>query len=257
MGRYNIIMDNNAELLKKRFAELAHRADGRGCLLYSGFLSLGEQAVLASVERTLSAPYALYGGAEGCERRMARFGYADADDAGGYPIAVIEIAPKGERFAPELTHRDYLGALMHTGVERERIGDIVVRGKRGYAFVEASLAPYFADTLEAVGRTGVVCRICADVPEGELFRTEDGIVRVSSLRLDALAAQAFHISRGDAAELFTAERVFVNGALAKAPSAAPKEGDIISVRGFGRFIFSAVSGQSKKGKLVVEIKRYV
>ena len=49
----------------------------------------------------------------------------------------------------------------------------------------------------------------------------------------------------------------MNGALAKGPSAAPKEGDIISVRGFGRFIFSAVSGQSKKGKLVVEIKRYV
>ena len=51
--------------------------------------------------------------------------------------------------------------------------------------------------------------------------------------------------------------VFVKGALAKGPSAAPKGGDIISARGFGRFIFSAVSGQSRKGKLVVEIKRYV
>ena len=146
---------------------------------------------------------------------------------------------------------------MHTGVEREKIGDIIVRGKHAYAFVEAPLAPYFADTLETVGRTSVVCRAGAVVPEGELFRAEEGIVRVSSLRLDALIAQAFRLSRGDAAELFTAERVFVNGALAKGPSAAPKEGDIISVRGFGRFIFSAVSGQSKKGKLVVEIKRYV
>ena len=118
-------------------------------------------------------------------------------------------------------------------------------------------APYFADTLETVGRTSVVCRVGAVVPEGELFRAEESIVRVSSLRLDALIAQAFRLSRGDAAELFTAERVFVNGALAKCPSAAPKEGDIISARGFGRFIFSAVSGQSKKGKLVVEIKRYV
>ena len=113
---------------------------------------------------------------------------------------------------------------------------IIVRGKRAYAFVEAPLAPYFADTLETVGRTSVVCRAGAVVPEGELFRAEESIVRVSSLRLDALIAQAFRLSR---------------------PSAAPKEGDIISARGFGRFIFSAVSVQSKKGKLVVEIKRYV
>ena len=250
-------MNNDTELLKKRFAELSRRADGRGCLLYSGFLSLNEQSALASIARTLPAPYSLYGGAEGCERRMARFGYAEGDDTEGYPIDIIEIAPRSEKFASDLTHRDFLGALMHTGVEREKIGDIIVRGKHAYAFVEASLAPYFADTLETVGRTSVVCRAGAVVPEGELFRTEESIVRVSSLRLDALIAQAFRLSRGDAAELFTAERVFVNGALAKGPSAAPKEGDIISARGFGRFIFSAVSGQSKKGKLVVEIKRYV
>ena len=89
---------------------------------------------------------------------MARFGYAEGDDTEGYPIDIIEIAPKSEKFASDLTHRDFLGALMHTGVEREKIGDIIVRGKHAYAFVEAPLAPYFADTLETVGRTSVVCR---------------------------------------------------------------------------------------------------
>lgn len=132
-------MNNDTELLKKRFAELARRADGRGCLLYSGFLSLNEQSALASVARTLPAPYSLYGGADGCERRMARFGYAEGDDTEGYPIDIIEIAPKSEKFASDLTHRDFLGALMHTGVEREKIGDIIVRGKHAYAFVEARL----------------------------------------------------------------------------------------------------------------------
>ena len=171
-------MNNDTELLKKRFAELSRRADGRGCLLYSGFLSLNEQSALASIARTLPAPYSLYGGAEGCERRMARFGYAEGGDTEGYPIDIIEIAPKSEKFASDLTHRDFLGALMHTGVEREKIGDIIVRGKHAYAFVEAPLASYFADTLETVGRTSVVCRAGAVVPEGELFRTEEGIVRV-------------------------------------------------------------------------------
>ncbi len=250
-------MNTDAEALKKRFIELARRADSRCSLIYSGFLSLNEQAVLSSIERTLPVPVAFYGGAQGCERRVARFGAGEDDGFEDYPIEIIEIAPKNEKFAGDLSHRDFLGALMHTGIEREKIGDIILRGKRAYAFVEASLAPYFADTLETVGRTSVVCRAGVDLPAGELYRTEDAAVRITSLRLDALTAQVFRLSRSEAAELFSSDRVFINGALAKGPAVSPKEGDIISARGLGRFIFAGVSGQSKKGKLIADIKKYV
>lgn len=250
-------MNTDAEALKKRFIELARRADSRDGLIYSGFLSLNEQSVLSGLERTLPVPVAFFGGAQGCERCVARFGVSEEEGFDDYPIEIIEIAPKNEKFAGDLSHRDFLGALMHTGIEREKIGDIILRGKRAYAFVETSLAPYFADTLETVGRTSVVCRAGVDLPAGELYRTEDAAVRITSLRLDALTAQVFRLSRSEAAELFSSERVFINGALAKGPAASPKEGDIISARGLGRFIFAGISGQSKKGKLIADIKKYV
>ncbi len=254
---YNIIMMNDTDLLKKRFTELSRRADGRGSLEYSGFLSLSEQSALNSCARTLPTPYVLYGGIEGCERCMARFGFYDDTDCTDFPIEIIEIAPRGEKFSLELTHRDCLGALMHLGVEREKIGDIIVRGKRAYAFVDASLAPYFVAELESVGHTSVNCTVCADVPQGELFRTQALSVRIPSLRLDTLVAQVFKLSRTQAQQLFSSERVFVNGAVAKGPAASPAQGDIISVRGHGRFIFVQISGQSKKGKLIAEIELYV
>lgn len=254
---YNNAMMNDTDLLKKRFMELSRRSDGRGSLEYSDFLSLSEQAVLSSCERTLPTPYVFFGGAEGCERRMARFGFYDDEDYRDFPIEIIEIAPRAEKFSSELTHRDYLGALMHLGVERERIGDIIVRGKRAYAFVDASLAPYFVAELESVGRTSVNCTISANVPQGELFRTEASCVRIPSLRLDALVAQVFKLSRTQAQQLFSSERVFINGAAAKGPAASPAQGDIISVRGLGRFVFVQISGQSKKGKLIAEIELYV
>lgn len=250
-------MNNDNEALKKRFSELARRADERGSLVFSGFLALNEQAALMQAARTLAAPYSLFGGAAGCERRMACFGYLQEGEQAPYPIELIEIAPRSEKFAAALTHRDFLGALMNLGIEREKIGDIIVRGKRAYAFAESSLAPYLAATLESVGRTSVICRAGVELPQGELFQTQAKALRVATLRLDALTAQAFGLSRAQAAQLFAAERVFVNGALAKGPAAAPKEGDIISARGHGRFIFEEISGQSKKGKLIAQIRVYV
>lgn len=254
---YNNNMDNSNELIKKRFIELSKRAGERGCLLYTGFLSLNEQALLCSLARFLYSEYALYGGADGCERRMARFGHSGEEGFSDFPIECVEIAAKSEKFSAPLTHRDCLGALMSMGVEREKIGDIVVRGKKAYVFTDRQLAHFFAGGLDSVGRTSVACSVGAHLPEGELYKTEEVAIRVASLRSDSIIAQLFRLSRGDAAALFAKELVFINGGMAKSASSAPKEGDIVSVRGYGRFIFEGVSGESKKGKLIVKLKRFV
>ena len=90
-------MDNSNELIKKRFIELSKRAGERGCLLYTGFLSLNEQALLCSLARFLYSEYALYGGADGCERRMARFGHSGEEGFSDFPIECVEIAAKSEK----------------------------------------------------------------------------------------------------------------------------------------------------------------
>ena len=73
---------------------------------------------------------------------------------------------------------------------------------------------------------------------------------VSSVRLDALIALAFKASRSSMVSFIEGGHVFVNGKLITSNGYEPKEGDIISVRGKGRFIFDGVSHQTKKGAAV-------
>ena len=88
-----------------------------------------------------------------------------------------------------------------------------------------------------------------------LFETRRMLVQVASQRVDALVAHVFKMSRGDAQALFPAGKIFVSGRLCESPGHTPKSGDVISVRGFGRFRYVGVESLSKKGKenTVVEV----
>ncbi|HWQ51058.1 MAG TPA: YlmH/Sll1252 family protein [Terriglobales bacterium] len=231
-------MQDEERRLKNRFFELYERG---GC---SEFLTTGEQQVLA---RTGLA-CALEGGHEGAERRVADFGAAAK-------LACLEIAPLSEKFAGDVSHRDFLGALMGLGLRRETMGDIVPVGKTGYLFCLESVADFIVSELKEVGRTRVkVTR--GELPEGAAALPEAVSVVVSSLRLDGLVAAVFDLSRAQSAELFARERVLLGGVPAKGPAQEAKAGDIVSVRGFGRFRFDGEERETRKGRLRVMIRKY-
>jgi RNA-binding protein YlmH len=144
---------NGEELLKRRFAELSQRAYSSGVPVYTAFLNIAEQALLQSL-RLPACPYALWGGAEGCERRVARFSLREADD-GEWPIKCLLIEPRGKKFSEALTHRDFLGAVLALGIERGTVGDIVVREKSAYLLCLEGVARFIADNLGEVRRTAV------------------------------------------------------------------------------------------------------
>ena len=242
---------------KKRFIELAARADARCRYCFTEFLDLAGQNELQSVKRQLAVPYSLFGGVEGCERRVARFG---SEDICGYeepfPIVCLKISPRSAKFAETLTHRDFLGSLMALGIERELLGDIVVHDS-AYLFCLERIAPFIIDSLSEVKHTYVNVTQVEAPPEGELFKTQSISVQIQSERLDALVAHIFKLSRGDAQELFGRDLIFVNGAACPNTSYAPKSGDIVSVRGYGRFKYIGVSSLSKKGKSNVTAELYI
>lgn len=248
---------NDDGMLKKRFAELAKKAYSRGAYTYTGFLSLAEQAELDSVRKSLDAPFELIGGVEGCERRVAAFGSAELCGAEpNAPIVCISIRPLNKKFADELTHRDFLGALMNLGVERDTLGDIVIKPEGAYLFCLDKMERFIIDELTRIKHTSVRCERTQELPQGELFELKEELIQASSERLDAMIAKAYKLSRETSAELFREQRVFVNSALCENSSRAPHEGDIISVRGQGRFVYRGVRGTSKKGKLNIVIERY-
>ncbi len=241
-------------MLKNRFAELAARAAGRGVWTYSEFLTLAEQDELIGMERSLPCPVALTGGLPAPERKIAVFG---SEDFIGYPaappIVCLRISPLQQKFADSLTHRDFLGSLMALGIRREVLGDIEVLENVGYLMCLDTVSRYIMENLSEVRRTSVRCELTEPPAEVSALPGVSELV-VASERLDAAVAAVYRLSRSQAQELISGEKVFISGRLARSASADIREGAVISVRGYGRFIYEGVSRETRKGRLRVRVR---
>ena len=247
------------ELLAKRLAELAERSYNTYSFQFTDFLGLGEQSIFESLKKELyGISYERFGGAAGAERIIIRFGdEAELGYSEPFPISCIKIAPKCEKFAEKLTHRDFLGAVLNLGIERSKLGDIVIVDNAAYLFAKNEIASFLTDSLVRVRHTDVVLRIVDAPPASELYKTERQKIQISSERLDAIISKLFHISREASSLLFTRGAVFINGRICQSQSERVKEGEIISVRGYGKFIYRGVESESRKGKLNCTADVYV
>lgn len=252
-------MREDYTLQKKRYLELGRKSENHGIYTYTDFLGLGEQSAFAELERELfGIPYKLFGGAKGCERVMVRFG---SEELCGYdedfPIATILCTPASPKFAEKLTHRDFLGAILNLGIDRSVLGDIVITEGGTYIFAKESIAEFIAESLERVRKTSVKCQITDTLPEGELYKTREVRIQAVGERIDAIVAKVFSLSRDDASSLFSKGLVFISGKSCESTSQKLKEGDIVSVRHHGRFIYRGFDSHTKKGKLNIVIEQYV
>ena len=252
-------MSDGQELLKKRFIELANKSYNSGIFVFTDFLGLNEQSAFSEIKSEIRGiKYESFGGNDGCERVIVRFG--DTEELGyelPYPISVIKAVPANQKYADTLTHRDFLGALLNLGIEREVLGDIVIIDNVGYIFALESIAEYIKDSLVRVKHTDIRAEIVDSLPEGELFRTERQSIQISGERLDAVIAKVFHLSRDEAQTLFKKRLVFASGKCIESTSYAPKEDEKISVRGHGRFIYRGFTSNTRKGKMNVTVDLYI
>lgn len=202
--------------------------------------------------------YSLYGGAEMCERQMVKFG---SEEMFGYdeefPISCVVIEPLLKKFAEKLGHRDYLGAIMNLGIERSVIGDIFVKDTTAYVFCVDRIAQYIADNLDKIRHTNVKCTIEKGKIEAVAPEKKAVSVVVSSERIDAVVAKLYNMSRSQSIEHFREKKVMVNGRVMENNSYSMKPADVISVRGYGKFIFMGVENETKKGRLKVQLMQYV
>ena len=252
-------MTEELELLKKRFVELGRKSFNAGIFTFTDFLGLAEQSAFSEIKKELKGiSYTTFGGAEGAERVMIRFG--SEEDIGysvPFPISILKAEPLSQKYADKLTHRDFLGAILNLGIERDVLGDIVIIDNVGYIFAKEDIAGYISDSLTRVKHTDVKLSITEQLPEGQLYRTEKRTVQVSGERLDAVIAKVFSLSREEAQSLFKKRLVFADGRQIDSPSHTPKENEKISVRGQGRFIYLGCQSYSKKGKMNTLVELYV
>ena len=246
------------ELTKKRFAELADRSYTKGQFTFTQFLGMADLSLFYEEKRSLDyAKPTVFGGHDGAERAMVRFGDPEAL---GYeevfPIDILAVVPLVDKFADDLTHRDFLGALMSLGIERNLLGDIIVTGKKAYLFCLSRISDFIIENLISVKHTSVSVRRAEpddirEIPKG--FEKEK-LIQVASERIDAVIAKVHNLSRSAAMEFFAQKKVFVNGRLTENTSLSLKQDDIVTVRGFGRFKLAEIVGTSRKGKLNILIR---
>ncbi|MGN8804570.1 MULTISPECIES: RNA-binding protein [unclassified Blautia] len=242
----------------KRIRELANLSYQRDIVTFSDFLNLNEQNMVSSLKRQFpQIVMEIFGGYENAERQMVAFHPDALAFTWEYPIDCLKIEPKAIKFSESLTHRDYLGALLNLGIERSVIGDIVVQEKAAWFFCQNKMTDFFLDNLCRVRHTNILITKVDDPDKLPCPKLESINGTCASVRLDSLISLAFKASRSSMVSYIEGGQVFVNGKLITSNGYEPKEGDIISVRGKGRFIFDGMSHQTKKGRCGVRILRYI
>lgn len=262
-------MNQEKEILftKKRILECAQLAYQKEILVYTDFLGLAEQNLFySSIKEFPAVTYSCYGGTKEAERFCIAFDGREMvshltqsiiEDYDLFPIVCICISPSNIKYSETLTHRDYLGALLHLGITRNKLGDIYIKDKKAYLFCIESIADFLCKELCTVKHTLVSCEIIT--PEEEFLKPvfQEITNTVASLRLDSFLSIAFQTSRSSITSYIDAEKTYINGRLVTKASAQLKEDDIVSVRGKGRFSVKEIKNTTKKGRIVVTINKYV
>lgn len=244
--------------IKKRFLDLANKSYRQNMYTFTDFIGEGVRGLLYEMRKELSfIGYKEFGGSEDSERVMVRFG--NADELGyeeEFPISIIKISPLLAKFSDELTHRDYLGSLMNLGIERDTMGDILMSGKDAYLFCEESIAPYIMENLSKIKHTSIVLKMVDSVADIPAKEPEEKEVLVTSLRVDGIISRVYNKSRSQSIELFRERKVYVNGRVFENNSGVLKNGDMVSVRGFGRFRYVKIIRETSKGKYNILLNIY-
>lgn len=250
-------MNKEEHFLRNRIIELANISYTRNIYTNTDFLNLNELNILHTVKKELPpVNIVLTGGNDYAERKIAIFSPTDIYYQQAIPISLIKIAPINSQFAEKLSHRDYLGAILNLGINRSKIGDIFIKNDISYLYCMEDICPYILENLSKIRHT----LIRTEQVENEQIDIQptfiDKVGTIGNIRLDSLISTAFGTSRNSIISFIEDGKVFVNGKLVTSNGYSPNEGDIISVRGKGRFIYEKMLGVTKKGRNLVSIKLY-
>ncbi len=263
------ILNEDERYLSAHISDLAAQSVKSGVPRFSRFLNERERVVATDAARTENANPNFYGGYDGAARVVC--GFFKGTYAEDYP----EIADNSEilqgmskrdlfplcavtfsfRKADSLTHRDFLGAVLGAGLERSMTGDILVAEDYAVLFCTEAAVEIAAGIVK-VGRYGVKAErgITRGLPELKIETFEKTL---SSLRLDCVVGACTNLSRDRSASLIRTGLVSADFSVCQNVSFIVKDGTVISIRGYGRFRLAQIIGETKKGRLRINVEKRV
>ncbi len=248
------------QLQLRRIADKSQQCRRQNIPTWTKFLTMRERNLADQLLPLLGSPNVCWlSGTEEGERAVLYFlpDWMEAAPTGDdSPIACVRC-----KYAAEygtIGHRDFLGALMSLGVERETLGDIYPSPGSADLVILRDMLPYLMQNFISAGRVHLqLSEVNLEeilVPERQTRLIRD---TVSTLRLDSVVSSAFSMSRDKAATLVRSGRVQVDHAECTKPDKLLQQGAVLSIRGFGRAILSETGGLSKKGRIGIVITRYL
>jgi RNA-binding protein YlmH len=247
-------------LLLRRAADKADRCRRQNLMTSTRFLSPRELAMAAQAFRAGgNTTCRLAGGFRTAERAVLIFlpdWMEEAPSGNESPVAVVKASYAADY--AEISHRDVLGALMALGIERDTVGDILPGNGCVYFAVLREILPFVLQNLESAGKA---CFHCAEIQpdEAQPRAAAFALIRdtVSSLRLDSVVSSGFGMSREKATDLIRAGKVRTDHQDCLKPDKLLAAGAVITARGFGKLELAEVGGLTRKGRISIQIKRYL
>jgi len=239
----------------KALENAAKLAGEKGLTRFTKFLDPAEAINAAALARSFGAGFSCWGGFEQAERCIGCFfPIGETADREEYPIVCLH-SRYSSRFC-SVSHRDLLGSFMALGLTRACIGDIIIVEDDIYLFAHAQTAGFIAQSMTSAGKAPLDFRVLDTVPpmpepEGTRFSSI-----VSSLRLDAVLAAAYKLSRSESAELIRSGLVKVDHLVCVRIDSPVKENTLLSLRGKGRVRLLTVDGLTRKQRIGITFFRY-
>jgi len=225
----------------------------------SDFLDPREQDIIRSLVGTSNdtVRLAFDGAHDHAERkRVILAPFYEEPVAEDFEIVLLQ-AKYPQKFV-QLEHRDCLGAFMSLGIDRKKLGDMIVEEGIIQFAVAREIAAYVQMNLTSVKHA----KINLEEISRDQFRLKsenwtESDKTVSSLRLDTVLSEVYNLSRKVAQEAVSKGIVKVNYQLVEDSKLTMQEGDLISLRGKGRSKLVAIKGQTKKDKIRITAAKLV
>lgn len=256
-------MQNEEKLVISKLMDKVKTCKTRNKIVNTEFLTIYEKEIIQKeLNKLRMRNYIFFGGYEGAEGECLiiypeKFDKEIVDKNLSNIIKAIKIKLPKE-LEGKYNHRDYLGCLMKTGLNRNRIGDIIVHETEAYIIVLEENSLYISDFLKDIVKFSKSQIEVIDFKDIKIKEQEfeEIKIRVSSMRIDNIVSEITRLSRSKTTDLFEQEKIFINSKIELKPSKIVKEEDIIVIRGKGKFLIGEIVGDNKKGKSLVLVKKY-
>ena len=257
----------STDKLLSRAADLLDRAE-RGEITYTAFLTPAEQRALTRAMPWAKEKMRVDGGYPAAERARVFFLPSYLLEIDGQTLAecladtreecLIPLQIKGSGFRT-LLHKDYLGAVLNLGIERDAIGDLCVCDAHTAVLIcDRVIAQFLCENLTRVANDAVRLSRVVLTPDFDGGRKFQPISdTVASPRADSVVAALANLSREKAQALFREGLVEIDYEPAQKTDQTIEAGCVIVIRGKGKFIIRSLTEQTKKGRIRLLADKYL